>query len=157
MRSLCKALALVFLFVVIAAPAHAQNACVAVQGVAQEHLLDFTNPDWQGGRPGDPWVGPVQLILGKNEVLVGKVSENDGDAGPAKGTGQGRNGSYFFDFGADGSFIVRYDGAEWPTLPKTVPAAMVGTFRSQGKVDVANGTGRFVNMTGNIMTDGHFL
>jgi hypothetical protein len=44
--------------------------------------------------------------------LVGKISENDGDPGPSNGTGQGRGGSYFLDFGTQGSFIVEYNNAE---------------------------------------------
>jgi len=131
------------------------NNCVAVSGVAQEHLLDFDNPDWQGGRPGDPWVGPVQLVAG-DEIFIGKISENDGDPGPSKGTGQGRRGSYLFDFGTQGSFIVRYGNAEWPTLPK-FPNFAVGKFRSQGSVDITHGMGRFTKTTGNIMTDGPFV
>jgi len=149
--------ALVFLLAVPLFGADPNN-CVAVRGVAQEHLLDFGNPDWQGGRPGDGWVGPVQLSLGNGEVLVGKVSENDGDSTPPpNGVGQGRGGSYFFDFGADGTFIVRYDNAVWPAFKKYAPAAFTGNFRSQGKIDVTNGTGRFVHATGNINTDGPFI
>ncbi len=49
--------------------AFAQNNCVAVRGIAQEHLLDFGNPDWEGGQPGYPWVGPVQLALGGGRGL----------------------------------------------------------------------------------------
>ena len=80
--------AFALLFVV---SAFAQNNCVAVRGIAQEHLLDFGNPDWQGGQPGYPWVGPVQLALGKDEVLIGKLSEYDGDRGPSSHVGQGRD------------------------------------------------------------------
>jgi hypothetical protein len=137
--------------------ATAQNKCAPVRGIAQEHLLDFGNPDWEGGRPGDAWVGPVQLILGKDEVLVGKLSENDGDPGPSKGTGQGRGGTYFFDFGEDGSFIVSYDNAVWPDLKRFGGAAFTGVFHAQGSVDITHGTGRFVNAKGNITTDGPFL
>ncbi len=151
-RFLSVSLCFILLF---ALPCLSQNKCAAVKGVAQEHLLDFGNPDWQGGRPGDPWVGPVQLTLSSGEMLMGKLSENDGDPGPSNGTGQGRNGSYYFDFGADGSFVVRYDNAEWPALKKFTVA--FGTFRSQGKVDMSSGTGIFAKATGNIMTDGQFL
>ncbi len=147
-------LAGLLLFFALVAPAQ-NNNCVPVRGIAQEHLLDFENPDWVGGRPGDPWVGPVQLVLGKNEVLIGKISENDGSAGPSNGTGQGRNGSYLFDFGADGTFIVRYGNAVWPNLPR-FNSAMTGTFHASGSVDVSAGTGRFANASGNIMTDGPF-
>ncbi len=135
----------------------AQTDCVAVRGIAQIHLLDFGNPDWEGGRPGDGWVGPVQLVLGKNEVLVGKISEYDGEPGPSNHTGQGRDtGSFFFDFGADGSFIVRYTHAVWPALPKFA-AAFTGTFHAEGSVDMTNGTGRFTKATGNFTSDGPFL
>ncbi len=135
----------------------AQNKCVAVRGIAQIHLLDFDNPDWQGGRPGDAWVGPVQLALGENEVLIGKVSEFDGEPGPSNHTGQGRDtGSFFFDFGADGSFTVRYSHAVWPTRPKFV-AAFTGTFHAEGSVDITAGTGRFVKATGKMTSDGPFL
>jgi hypothetical protein len=135
----------------------AQNNCVAVRGIAQAHLLDFGNPDWEGGRPGDAWVGPVQLALGSDEVLIGKVSEFDGDPGPSNHTGQGRDtGSYFFDFQEQGSFIVRYTHALWPASPKFV-AAFTGTFHANGTVDITAGTGRFVNATGNLETDGQFL
>ncbi len=141
----------------LAISAAAQNSCVAVRGIAQEHLLDFGNPDWQGGQPGYPWVGPVQLALGKDEVLIGKVSEYDGDRGPSGHVGQGRDtGNYVFDFGADGSFTMRYTHAVWPTLPK-FQAAFTGTFHAEGSVDVTAGTGRFANATGNITSDGPFL
>ena len=133
------------------------NNCVAVQGIAQIHLLDFGNPDWEGGRPGDGWVGPVQLALGPDEVLIGKVSEYDGEPGPSHHTGQGRDtGSYYFDFYEKGSFVVRYTHAVWPNLPQFKPAA-TGTFHANGSVDVTNGTGRFLNATGNIETNGTFL
>ncbi len=136
--------------------AFAQNNCLVVRGIAQEHLLDFGNPDWEGGRPGDPWVGPVQLILGNDEVLTGKLSENDGGPGPRNGIGQSRGGSYFFDFGVEnGTFIGKYDNAIWPNLPKFARVAGTGTFHAQGKV--SNGGGRFANATGNITTDGPFL
>lgn len=149
---------ILFAFVLLfALSAGAQNSkCVVVRGIAQEHLLDFGNPDWEGGQPGHPWVGPVQLSLG-NEALVGKVSEYDGEPGPSNHTGQGRGtGNYFFDFGADGSFMVRYSHAVWPTWPKS-SAAATGTFHAEGKVDVTAGTGRFANATGNIASDGPFL
>ena len=124
-------LAFVFFF---AFSAFAQNNCVAVRGIAQEHLLDFGNPDWEGGQQGYPWVGPVQLALGKGEVLIGKVSEFDGNAGPSRHTGQGRDtGNYIFDFGADGSFTMRYTHAVWPTLPR-FQAAFTGTFHAEGSV-----------------------
>lgn len=149
----------VFVSVVIVSPMYGgdPNNCVAVQGTAQIHLLDFGNPDWEGGRPGDAWVGPVQLALGPNEVLVGKVSEYDGEPGPSHHTGQGRDtGSYYFDFKEQGSFIVRYTHAVWPTLPQ-FQAAFTGTFHANGSVDVTAGTGRFINATGNIETGGQFL
>jgi hypothetical protein len=135
--------------------ASAQNNCVTVRGIAQVHLLDFTNPDWQGGRPGDAWVGPVQLAAG-NETFIGKLSEFDGEPGPSNHTGQGRNtGSLYIDLGTDGSFIVRYPHAVWPTLPKV--GAFMGTFHGQGSLDPTNGTGRFVHATGNLTIDGPFL
>ncbi len=153
-----KRLSLVSLCIVLlfGFSAFAQNNCVAVRGVAQEHLLDFGNPDWDGGRPGDPWVGPIQLVLSNGEILIGKLSENDGEPGPSNGTGQGRNGSYFFDFGTDGSFVVSYDNSVFPNLKKFAPIG-TGIFRSQGKLVAANGTGRFTKATGNIMTDGTFV
>jgi hypothetical protein len=134
------------------------NNCVAVRGIAQGHLLDFGNPDWEGGRPGDAWVGPVQLVLGNQETLIGKISEYDGEPGPSNHTGQGREtGSFYFDFGPEnGSFIVRYTHAVWPTLPK-FGAAFTGTFHAEGTVDVTNGTGRFVKTTGKMTSDGPFL
>lgn len=153
-KYLFVALGLVLLFTLSAV---AQNNCVAVRGIAQIHLLDFGNPDWEGGRPGDPWVGPVQLVLGKEEVLIGKISEYDGEPGPSNHTGQGRDtGSFFFDFGTDGSFVVRYTHAVWPTLPKFA-VAFTGTFHAEGSVDVTNGTGRFTKATGNFTSDGPFL
>ncbi len=137
--------------------AFAQNNCVAVRGIAQEHLLDFGNPDWEGGQPGYPWVGPVQLALGEGEVLIGKVSEYDGDPGPSHHTGQGRDiGTFVFDFGADGSFTMRYTHAVWPSVPKFV-AAFTGTFHAEGTLDMTAGVGRFANATGNITSDGPFL
>lgn len=133
------------------------NNCLAVQGIAQIHLLDFGNPDWEGGRPGDAWVGPVQLALGPDEVLIGKVSEYDGEPGPSHHTGQGRDtGSYYFDFYEQGSFVVRYTHAVWPNLPQ-FKAAATGTFHANGEVDITAGTGRFVKTTGSIITDGPFL
>lgn len=140
--------------------------CVAVRGVAQERLLDFS-PEYIGLRQEppptfmDPWAGPVQLVLGPNEILVGKISEYDGVAGPSKGTGQGRGGSYLFDFGADGQFVVNYANAVWPNRPSfagiTFPAAATGTFHANGVIDPASGTGRFAGITGNIMSDGPFV
>ena len=152
---LLSLIAFISLFIVPPLFGGGPNNCVAVSGIAQEHLLDFGNPDWEGGRPGDPWVGPVQLVAG-DEILIGKISENDGDPGPSNGTGQGRGGAYFFDFGTQGSFIVEYNNAEWPTMPK-FPNFAAGKFRSQGSVNVTNGLGRFTKTTGNIMTDGAFV
>lgn len=144
-------------FLLMALSAPAQNKCVAVRGIAQEHLLDTGNPDWEGGLPGYPWVGPVQLALGENEVLVGKVSEYDGEPGPSNHTGQGRDtGLFYFDFKDAGTFIVRYSHAVWPTQPKFV-AAYTGTFHAEGSVDITAGTGRFANATGMITSDGPFL
>ncbi len=142
------------------------NGCVAVRGVAQEHLLDFT-PEYIGMRPEppptfmDPWAGPVQLLLGPNEIIVGKVSEYDGVAGRSKGTGQGKGGSYLFDFGPDGQFVVNYADAVWPNRPSfaglAVPSAATGTFHANGVIDSTSGTGRFAGVTGNIMSDGPFV
>ena len=56
---------------------------------------------------------------------TGWDADYDGDLGPSNGTGQGRGGSYFFYFGSQGSFIVRYNNSEWPNLPK-FPTAAVG-------------------------------
>ncbi len=153
-KSLLVVLTLLFAF-----SATAQNKCVTVRGSAQEHLLDFLNPDWQGGYPGAPWVGPVQLILGESEVLLGKLSENDGVPGPSKGTGQARGGYYVFDFGTDGMFVVQNDNAIFPNLPKFRAVAGTGTFRAQGVVDTAvnSRSGRFAYATGNIMTSGDFV
>lgn len=143
------------LFLALSVPA--QEKCVAVRGIAQEHLLDFGNPEWEGGLQGVAWVGPVQLALGKDEVLIGKVSEYDGEPGPSNHTGQGRDtGFFYFDFGAAGSFTVRYTHAVWPTLPQFV-AAFTGTFHAEGAVDMTSGTGRFANATGMITSDGPFL
>lgn len=153
-RYLFVLLGFVLLF---ALSAVAQNNCVAIRGIAQIHLLDFGNPDWEGGRPGDPWVGPVQLVLGKDEILIGKISENDGEPGPSNGMGQGRGGSYLFDFDLQGTFVVRYGNSVFPILPKLAGAAVSGTFHAQGSVDVSAGTGRFTNTTGNITTDGPFV
>jgi hypothetical protein len=153
-KALFISLGFVLLF---AFSAVAQNNCVVVRGIAQEHLLDFGNPDWEGGRPGDPWVGPVQLVLGNDEILIGKISENDGEPGPSKGTGQGRGGSYLFDFGAQGTFVVRYGNSVFPNLRKFAPVAGIGTFHAQGSVDITAGTGRFTNTTGNITSDGPFI
>ena len=135
----------------------AQNNCANVRGIAQVHLLDFGNPDWEGGRPGDGWVGPIQLAVGGSDVFLGKMSEYDGEPGPSNHTGQGRDtGSLYLDFGADGSLIIRYPHAVWPTLPKFAKA-FTGTFHAQGSLDVSNGTGRFAHATGNITIDGPFL
>jgi hypothetical protein len=60
-RYLLLSIVLLFAFSAVA-----QSNCVAVRGIAQIHLLDFGNPDWEGGRPGDAWVGPVQLALGQD-------------------------------------------------------------------------------------------
>jgi hypothetical protein len=135
--------------------APAQSKCVAVRGIAQEHLLDFGNPDWEGGRPGDPWVGPVQLVLEKGEILIGKLSENDGGPGPSHN--QDRGGSYLFDFGDDGSFVVQYGNSVFPARPSFEGVAFTGTFRSQGPIDITQGTGRFAATTGHIATDGVFV
>ena len=157
MRSLRFLSLVVFVSLLTVPPLYGGDTCVAVRGIAQIQLLDFGNPDWEGGRPGDAWVGPVQLALGSDEVLIGKVSEFDGDPGPSNHTGQGRDtGSYYFDFGGQGSFIVRYTHAVWPTLPKYV-AAFTGTFHTNGSVDTAAGTGRFANATGNFTTGGDFF
>jgi len=147
-----------FLLLFIASPMYGggPDNCVAVSGIAQVRLLDFGNPDWVGGRPGDPWVGPVQLVVG-DEIFLGKLSENDGEYGPSNGTGQSRGGSYFFDFDTQGSFIVEYNNSEYPNKPKFLPSYGVGKFRSQGSVNILNGTGRFTKTTGNIMTDGTFV
>ena len=143
------------LFLIVTLSASGQNNCVTVRGIAQVHLLDFTNPDWQGGRPGDPWVGPVQVAAGK-DTFVGKLSEYDGEPGPSNHTGQGRDtGSMYFDLGADGSFIVRYPHAVWPNLPQF--GAAVGTFHGQGSLDASNGTGRPARATGNLTIDGPFM
>jgi hypothetical protein len=156
-RCLVSVIVLAFVSVFIVPPLYGGDNCVAIRGIAQIHLLDFGNPDWEGGRPGDAWVGPVQLALGPDEVLIGKVSEFDGAPGPSNHTGQGRDtGSYFFDFKEQGSFIVRYTHALWPRLPQFV-AAFTGKFHANGSVDINNGTGRFRNATGNVMTDGDFL
>ncbi len=142
---------------VFAVSVHAQNNCLAVRGLSQTHLLDFGNPDWEGGLPGVAWVGPVQLALGKDEVLIGKVSEYDGEPGPSNHTGQGRDtGFFYFDFGSAGTFTVRYTHAVWPTRPQFV-AAFTGTFHAEGSVDVTVGTGRFAKATGNITSDGPFI
>jgi hypothetical protein len=135
--------------------AAAQNNCLPVRGIAQEHLLDINNPDWQGGYPGAPWVGPVQLILGNNEVLVGKVSENDGT--PRSGH-QDEGGYFVFDFGAAGAFTVQTDNSVFPPSPK-YKIAFTGTFHGQGRVGSIAGTlpGRFANATGNFTISGDFL
>ncbi len=150
-----KKFAFVFLAVVLlmSLSAFSQSTCVNVRGIAQIHLLDFGNPDWEGGRPGDVWVGPVQFAAGK-EAFVGKMSENDGTLDLPSHTGQGR-GDLYLDFGADGSLLLRYSHAAWPNFPNYGPA--VGTFHGQGSIDVANGTGRFVKTTGNLTFDGPFL
>jgi hypothetical protein len=141
--------------VLFALSAPAQSKCVTVRGIAQEHLLDFGNPDWEGGRPGDPWVGPVQLVFEKGEILIGKISENDGEPGPSHN--QDRGGSYLFDFGADGSFVVLYGNSVFPARPSFAGVAFTGTFHSQGSIDVTQGTGRFAASTGNVATDGVFV
>ena len=147
-------LLVILIVALIATPLSAGDNCVAVRGIAQEHLLDFTSPDWQGGYPDAPWVGPVELIVG-NEVLTGKLSENDGGPGPRHGFGQDRGGYYFFDFGANGTFMVQYDNSVFPNFPKFAGVAGTGTFRAQGPVN--NGTDRFEGVTGNITSDGVFL
>ncbi len=151
-RYLLLPLVCVFLF---ALSASAQNNCAPIRAIAQEHLLDFNSPDWQGGYPGAPWVGPVQLILGDDEVLVGKLSENDGTAGPKNGIGQDRGGFFFFDFGVHGTFMMQSDNSVFPNLPKFASVAGTGTFHAQGPVN--NGTGRFASATGNLVTEGVFL
>jgi hypothetical protein len=153
-KSLYLVLACLLLFA-LAAPA--QNKCVAVRGIAQESLLDIGNPEWKGGEQGPPWQGPVQLALGQDEVLIGWVAEYDGEPGPSHHTGQGRDtGFFYFDFGAAGTLTVRYTHAVWPTLPQFM-AAYTGTFHAEGTVDATAGTGRFVNATGKLMSDGPFL
>ncbi len=144
-------------FLLFTASAVAQNNCASVQGIAQMHLLDFGNPDWEGGRPGDGWVGPVQLAVGSDNVFIGKMSEYDGEAGPSNHTGQGRDtGSLYLDFGAEGSFVVRYSHAVWPARP-AFAAAFTGTFHAEGTVDVRSGLGRFAHTTGKINLSGLFL
>lgn len=136
----------------------AQNNCIPVRGITQQHLLDVNSPDWQGGYPGAPWVGPVQLILGDNEVLTGKVSENDG---PPRNTGHQDIGGYFvFDFGPNGSFTVQTDNSVFPPKPRFNDVALTGTFHGQGPVGtIADipGTGRFSSATGNFSIKGDFL
>lgn len=154
MRKLLLLLSIAFVFALSAA---AQNNCVPVRGIAQEHLLDVTSPDWQGGYPGAPWVGPVQLIMGDNEVLVGKVSENDGTRISAH---QDVGGYFVFDFGSDGSFTVQTDNSVFPPKPKYKDASFTGTFHGQGPVGTLAqipGTGRFANGTGNFSIKGDFL
>ena len=63
-RCLVSVIVLAFVSVFIVPPLYGGDNCVAIRGIAQIHLLDFGNPDWEGGRPGDAWVGPVQLALG---------------------------------------------------------------------------------------------
>jgi hypothetical protein len=164
MRFVRLFLLFILISMLIAPAAYGGNNCVAVRGVAQEHLLDFS-PEYIGLRLEppptlmDPWAGPVQLILGQNEVLVGKISEYDGVAGPSNGTGQGKGGSYLFSFSEDDWFIVSYPNAVWPTRPSfefnSLPGAMTGKFRAAGTV--TSGHGRFANTSGNITTDGPFL
>ena len=147
--------AVMFVFALSSA---AQNTCLPVRGIAQEHLLDFMSPDWQGGYPGAPWVGPVQLILGDNEILVGKVSENDGAPRP---TGHQDVGGYFvFDFGTNGAFTVKSDNSVFPPKPKFKDASFTGTFHGAGPVGTIleiPGTGRFANATGNFSIKGDFM
>ena len=152
-KSVCLVLAITFVFALSAA---AQNNCLPVRGIAKEHLLDVTNPDWLGGYSGAPWVGPVQLILGNNEVLLGKVSENDGTP---RATGHQDRGGYFvFDFGTAGAFAVQTDNSVFPPSPK-YKVAFTGTFHGQGPVGTIAGTlpGRFANATGNFTISGDFL
>ncbi len=162
---------LVFLCCLLVPPVYAgaPDNCVALKGVAQEHLLDFSDPMYIGRfdpeRGPDPWVGPVVFLLSTGEVLQGKISEYDGDATPPPfGVGQGKGGSYLFDFFDQGSFIVKYDNAVWPNLRQFASyneagelKTGTGTFHANGTVDVTAGTGRFSNTTGNIMTDGPFI
>lgn len=143
---------------VFALSAAAQNNCVPVRGMTQQHLLDVTSPDWQGGYPGAPWVGPVQLILNDHEVLVGKVSENDG--APRKTGHQDIGGYFVFDFGANGTFTLQTDNSTFPPKPKFQEVAFTGTFHGQGPVGTLPeipGTGRFANATGNFSVKGDFM
>jgi hypothetical protein len=143
---------------VFAASAAAQNNCVSVRGMTQQHLLDLTSPDWLGGYPGAPWVGPVQLILGDNEVLVGKVSENDGSL--RKTDHQEMGGYFVFDFGAEGSFTLQTDNSVFPPRPKYQGIAAAGVFHGQGPVGTLAeipGTGRFANATGTVFVKGDFI
>jgi hypothetical protein len=160
-KSLLLVLAFALSFALLAT---AQNNCLAVRGIAQEHLLDFGNPDWQGGEDGAPWVGPVQLILGDQKILVGKVSENDGEKKPTlpqkqATVHQSEGGHFFFDFTKDGygTFVVQTDNSVYPFLPKFKDVAGTGTFHGQGPVDTNMGTGRFANATGNFTIKGDFL
>lgn len=155
-KSVLFILAITFVF---APSAAAQNNCLPVRGIAQEHLLDLANRDWQGGYPGAPWVGPIQLILGDREVLIGKVSENDG---APRLTGHQDVGGYFvFDFGADGTFTVETDNSVFPPKPKFKDTSFTGTFHGQGPVNtipnIQAGTGKFASATGNFSIQGDFM
>jgi hypothetical protein len=160
-----KSLLLVLAFgLMFASSVIAQNNCLAVRGVAQEHLLDVGNPDWDGGENGAPWVGPVQLILGDQKVLVGKLSENDGDTKPTlpkkqATVHQSEGGHFVFDFTKEGygTFVVQTDNSVYPFLPKFTDVAGTGTFHGQGPVDTTKGTQRFANATGNFTIKGDFL
>ena len=108
--------------------------------------------------PLDVWAGPVQIVLGNNEVLTGIVSENDGAiVDPQHGNaGQGRGGSFLFDLGQNGTFIVRNANAIWPAIPRFGGSNFAtGNFRAAGSIE--SGTGRFATATGNINFDGPFL
>ncbi len=147
-KSWILVLTLTFVFGLSAA---AQNNCVAVRGLAQEVLADTTHP-------GYPWSGPVQLILGDNIVLRGTVLENDGikkDNDPAAHQSEG--GRFVFDFDGEGEFTVLTENSVYPFLPKPSDVAKTGSFHGQGPVDSSNGTGRFLNASGNLNIKGDFL
>lgn len=148
----------VLAFLIVVPILFAGDTCVPVRGLAQQELFNFNyilRWDPVTHMPLDPWAGPVQIVLGNNEVLTGIVSENDGTiADPQHGNaGQGRGGSMLFDFGHDGTFLVRNANAVWPGTPRFAGVNFgLMYFKAEGAIE--SGTGRFATAKGNITFDG---
>jgi hypothetical protein len=131
---------------------YAQSGCSQIRGLGQLRLFDF---DYLT-RAEDDWGGPVQILVGNTDLLLGNVSCNDGEVwGPPRSwVAHGRGGSCVYDFGNADTFITRTPEATWNLAPKSVGVAFIGYFRGTGYVE--SGTGRFLNTTGTVQVEGPF-
>lgn len=124
--------------------AQAQQACTEFHAILQAAL-----PSPHPLQQSDTWGGDVYGTLG-GEFVSGIVSGNDGNDSWHGVSGTGRNGSYTFVFGTD-SFTMEVNAA----FPGPVGKGGLGEYKGEGKV--VQGTGRFVNASGNINWAGPFI